>query len=58
MENYESPTIEQAGGVGNKVEPQQLFAFVFEVFVAVAAWYALIADILLLMVLCTLNLGN
>jgi hypothetical protein len=29
MKNYESPTIEQAGGQGNEVEPQITTPFVF-----------------------------
>jgi hypothetical protein len=29
MKNYESPTIEQAGGPGNKIEPQVTTPFFF-----------------------------
>ena len=33
MENYESPTIEQAGGSGNEIEPQLIIAIL-----ALFAW--------------------
>jgi hypothetical protein len=35
MVNYESPTIEQAGGPGNKVEPQLWIVWFLPIFVIV-----------------------
>ncbi len=35
MEKYESPTIEQVGGVGNHVEPQTIIPYVFNIALAV-----------------------
>ncbi|MBC7195113.1 MAG: hypothetical protein H5U37_05600 [Caldisericia bacterium] len=35
MERYESPTIEQVGGVGNHVEPQINIPYVFDIALAV-----------------------
>ena len=44
MGNYESPTIEQAGGPG-KVDPQQLVIFSAVAIFVVFAMYALTLDI-------------
>jgi len=44
MGNYESPTIEQAGGSG-KVDPQQLVIFSAVAIFVVFAMYALTLDI-------------
>ena len=44
MKNYESPTIEQAGGSGN-VDPQQLVIFIVAAIFWVAAMYAAVVDI-------------
>ena len=56
MEKYESPTIESAGGPGNKVQPDALIP-IFFVLVAVVLDYIAVAQILAITELVSYAVG-